>query len=89
MYGAASMAMTSAVQLVSDAWLQSHSNFLFDSNTILVAFPYAGQNIGWRGHRRDYEKTKDTVADMVNSWFTEYRGADMSYIYAYRRHDQG
>lgn len=54
-----------------------------------VEFPYAGQNIARRGNSRDYENTKDSIERMINSWFTEYEDADMSYILSYRQHDEG
>lgn len=56
---------------------------------IPVAFPYAGQNIAWRGNTRGYEKTKDAIEKMIRTWFTEYEDADMSYIDVYRHHEQG
>lgn len=57
--------------------------------SIAAEFPYAGQNIARRGNTRDYEKVPEAVERMTNAWFGEYVDADMSYIDAYRHHDEG
>lgn len=52
-------------------------------------FKYAGQNIARRGNTRDYENTDDAIEYMVMDWFNEYPDANMSYIDAFRLHDEG
>lgn len=52
-------------------------------------FKYAGQNIARRGNTRDYEDSKDAIEHMVMDWFNEYADANMSYINAFRVHDDG
>lgn len=90
MHEAVNMVTTNAVQLVicGNVYDITELNSITKLQ-IAVTFPYAGQNIARRGNSRDYEKTKDSIEQMVNSWFTEYKDGDMSYINGYRHHDQG
>lgn len=52
-------------------------------------FKYAGQNIARRGNSLEYENTDKAIERMVLDWFNEYPDANMSYIDAFRLHDEG
>lgn len=80
---------TNAVQLVSNAKLFPFLLCTKFDFKFLAEFRYAGQNIAWRGNTAEYEKLQDSIREMIKTWFVEYKDADMSYIHAYRDHDQG
>lgn len=49
-------------------------------------YPWAGQNIAYRGNTGGYEDPNLSIQHMVDSWFLEYKSANMNYIHAYPVH---
>lgn len=49
-------------------------------------YPWAGQNIAYRGNTGGYEDPNLSIQQMIDSWFSEYKSANMNNIHAYPVH---